>query len=59
MEVIKYTSLPSFPSKNLQDSDSFATNKDDWEGARELTKLCPLLGYSCDESPALFMDQSQ
>ncbi|KAL7540886.1 hypothetical protein ACHAXR_010458 [Thalassiosira sp. AJA248-18] len=42
---------------NMKDQNFFSVKDSDWDGATEVSKLCPLLGYSCDESPALFIDQ--
>jgi len=45
--------------KNMRANNYFSANIKDWDDGRELTelsKLCALLGYGCDESSGLFVE---
>jgi hypothetical protein len=44
---------------NLKAEQYFSSTGSDWDGATQLTKLCAVLGYSCDESPAMIVESSQ
>jgi len=46
--------------QNLKDQNFFSTKSvDDWEGATYLDELCVTLGYSCDESAGMFIDDDK
>mmetsp|Transcript_14076 Transcript_14076/g.28713 ORF Transcript_14076/g.28713 Transcript_14076/m.28713 type:complete len:430 (-) Transcript_14076:1753-3042(-) len=42
--------------ENLKESGFYSAKSDKWEGAKELPTMCLRLGYSCDDSPNLFID---
>ena len=60
-DVFKLSHLV-FPCHHLdqdkKESGFYSTKDEDWDGAKELHAMCLRLGYSCNESPELFIDQS-
>jgi len=47
--------MPTWPQQKVR-SGYFVPENLKWNGATKLPEICKRLGYSCDESPAIFLE---